>query len=132
MTVVAYPDIPASLGVRGKLGFGRGYGASEYGHARHGASTPQAGIYQRRLVGLGSTLAPRKQAGRYSLSRSKFYRPTNTQQPAQQAWRAIYGAGVGAYRALSDAEKLALRKRARNRNMSGYNLFMASWLHSRR
>ena len=132
MAIVAYPDIPASLGVRGKLGFGRGYGGSQYGLMRYAASNPYAGTYLRRLVGLGSTLAPRKQAGRYQISRDRSHRAINTQQPAQQAWRAIYGAGVGAYRALSDAEKLALRKQALNRGMSGYNLFMASWLHSRR
>lgn len=154
MAVVVYPDIPASLGVRGKLGFGRGYGASEYGKLRYGFSegvfgisfygdsrygsavygsrSAQSGIYQRKLYALGSTLAPRQLAGRYAISRMKFYRPTESPARAANPMRAVYGAGVGAWRGLTTIQKARYSKAARTRNMSGYNLFMSQWFHSRR
>lgn len=122
----------AAFSPRGKTMAGGGYGIARHGSAYYGDDKIIGGIYQRKLVGLGSTLAPRKQAGRWGISRMKYYSPPETPLRIANPMRAVYGAGVGAWRALSDAEKLSFRKRARNRSMSGYNLFMASWFHSRR
>jgi hypothetical protein len=154
MAIVSFPDSVFPFSASGAVGFGSGYGASEYGKMRYGFSDfivgvlnygavsygtmrkyvvpPFSGIYQRKLVGLGSTLAPRQQAGRWGISRMKFYRPAQTLAETSRPMLAIYGAGVGAWRGLTTIQKAQYSKQARNLNMSGYNLFMSNWLQSRR
>lgn len=122
----------AAFSPRGKTMAGGGYGIARHGSAYYGDEKIIGGIYQRKLVGLGSTLAPRKQAGRWGISRMKYYSPPETPLRIANPMRAIFGAAVGAYQSLSDAEKLVLHKRARNRSMSGYNLFISDWMQSHR
>lgn len=132
MTIVTFPDGLLAYDPRGKYGFGRGYGGSQYGHARYGLSDNNAGIYQRKVYGANSTLRSTKKGGRYAISRQRFYRPTNTRQPAQQAWRGQFAGAISAYHALTDEERAMLSIQAKKRGTSGYHLFISQWLQSHR
>ena len=121
-----------SFDIRGKCNAGGGCGIARCWANSCGDDGNIAGIYQRKRVGTGSSFWPAKRGGRYGISRMKFYTPA--QSPAQIAnpMRAVYGAGVGAWWSLTTEEKARYFKQARNLSMSGYNLFMARWFHSRR
>jgi len=121
MGIIAPFDAVQSLGVTGQLGFTNGFGRIRYGYNFFGLLDDAAGIYQRVL-----TLA-----GKETIQRSIF-RPTNPQTGPQQAWRGVFRAGVAAYHALTDAERLLLLKKARTRGMTGFNLFVGNWLQSHR
>jgi len=154
MAIVAYPQGLPVLIARGKFGFGRGYGGSQYGYMRYGfedgraganyygrlryGSTRQpwlgglSGIYQRKRVGVGSTLPPYKRGNRWAISRMAHYRPTNNQLPGQQAWRGVFADGMAQYALLTTDEKTLLSKEARKTRMLGFNLFMQRWLQEHR
>ena len=132
MVIVSSQQMPSALRVAGRLGFGRGYGDSLYGMARYGLLDPNAGIYQRRQVGTGVTLAPRRRAGSIAISRNRFYQYTITHTLPQEAWRSVFAAGKVQYDLLTTSERELLSKQARSLCMSGYNLFMSRWLQSHR
>lgn len=132
MIVSSIPERTTGFSMRGTLGFGRGYGGSEYGKARYGFSTPTSGIYQRKLIAKGADISNPRAEGRWGVSRMRFYRPTNTQQPAQQAWRSIFADGWPVYNALTIEQKKRLSKEAAQQGLTGPNLFMSRWLQSRR
>lgn len=121
-----------SLDVRGKFGFGRGYGGSEYGKARYGKSNRLSGIYQRKLYGTGVQESGAKRAGRWSISRMKHYSSVQQGLGAQGAWWDVFRAGKVQYDLLTTEQKLRLSKEARKQRMSGYNLHMSRWLQSKR
>lgn len=106
-----------SLDARGKFGYSGGFGAIRYGYACFGFFSEYAGIYQKKWGSKSLTIA-----------RQRFYGPTNPRTVAQQAWRAVFAAGWGEYRALTDAEKVRLSKLARSYQLSGPQLFMRYWL----
>jgi len=58
-----------------------------------------------------------------------FYTPTNPQTEAQQAWRAVFSAGVSAWQALGEEAKDVYRDLAKYFNLTGFNLFMAEYLN---
>lgn len=143
MAIVSVPQTLHSFRARGKFGFGRGYGGSDYGHARYGIldGIGENIFYGRAHYGLTRTHGFAGVSGIYSrkrtlkgwaISRMKFYRPTNTQQPAQQAWRSSFADGMAQYALLTAPEKALLSKEGRKRNMLGFNLFMSRWLQSHR
>jgi hypothetical protein len=154
MAIVAFPSAIAAFRPAGKLGFGRGYGASVYGHMRYGffdlilggtiygnaryggekytGGQGTSGIYQRRMVGPGSTLAPKQKGGRIATSRGNFYGYKITHTIPQQAWRDVFKAGKAQYDLLTTDQKVKLSKQVRSLCMTGYNFFMSSWLQSHR
>jgi hypothetical protein len=132
MAIVSFPDTLYSLQARGHYGYGRGYGGSQYGKSRRGAADGMAGIYSRKVHGLGVFGAPSKRGNRWAISRMRFYRPTNTQQPAQQAWRGHFADAVAAWQGLTPEARALHSRLAKKRHCSGYNLFIASWLHAHR
>ena len=132
MSIVTYEDTPIALTTRGPFAFGRGYGGNQYGKSRFGSSVDSAGIYQRKRVGVGSTLPPYKRGNRWGMSRMAHYRPTNPQTVPQQAWRSEFADGMAQYALLTSDEKALLSKEARKTRMLGFNLFMRRWLQSRR
>jgi len=121
MTRVEGLDKALSITARGAFGRSSGYGAAKHGNAPYGLLEPLYGIYQRHRASDG-----------WCTSRMAFYRPTNTQKPAQQAWRGIFAAGVTQYHSLTALERRVLFQKARTRGMTGFNLFMSHWLQSRR
>lgn len=132
MAIVTSEEMAASFKLAGPIGFGRGYGDSRRGKVRYGGCTPEAGMYQRRMVGVGSTLAPKKKGGRLAISRGKFYGYNNSSIGGRIAWRATFAAGKAQYDLLTTDEKVKYSKEARTLCMSGYNLFMSRWLQSHR
>jgi len=132
MAIVAPIEAASSLGLRGWLGRADKLGRMRLGFNWLGSSHGLGGTYQRKRVGVGSTLPPYKRGNRWAISRMRQYRPTNTQQPAQQAWRGVFAAGKAQYDLLTVDDKKLLSKEARGRCMSGYNLFMSRWLQSNR
>ena len=122
----------AAFSPRGLCRAGGGYGIARYASSYYGDDKIIGGIYQRKLVGTGSTLAPHDQVGRWGISRMKFYKPPETALRIANPRRAVFAAGKVEYDLLTSDEKLALRESARNRNMSGYNLFMSRYLQAHR
>ena len=110
-----------ALTVRGQVGRCAGAGFLRCGFSRCGAPAGFGGVYTRVLTLKG-----------WDVARRRYYRPSNPQTAPQQSWRGIFSDGVAAYHALTDAERALLLKKARTRGMSGFNLFMSSWLQSRR
>jgi len=96
-----------------------GYGASVFGKAEYGSDNIRWGIYQRR-----------KNNGRTSYCRMKFYFPKNPRSGPQQSWRAVFIAGMNAWAVLTDEQKEVYNQRARKYRMHGVNLFMKEWLKS--
>jgi hypothetical protein len=94
-----------------------------------GSIAPEAAS---RVFGVEGSGILRRQ-GRMTLL-EKYYVPTNPQTSAQQAHRADYGAAVGSWRAMSEAERESWRyyqeRRRRRPVMSGYNLFVKMFLLS--
>lgn len=121
MAIVKNLDALLSFNTSKKLGFSGGFGAIAPGYNRFGFYDIRAGIYQRKKTLKG-----------YRTSRMAFYRPTNPQTVAQQAWRATFAAGMVAYAALTPTEKGLLFKAARSQRISASNLFLRKWLQSRR
>jgi len=62
----------------------------------------------------------------------RYYRPTNPQTAPQQAWRAVFAAGISGYKSLTAPEKLALNKEARKCRQSGLTLFLSRHLQANR
>lgn len=121
MAKVIFPATLMSLQPRGHFGFSGGYGLARYSIGRWGFFSEFAGIYQRHSTARGP-----------GVSRMVFYRPTNPQTPAQQAWRSVFAAGMGVYSGLTDAEKKALSVEARKYRLSGLTLFLRRYLQSHR
>lgn len=80
-------------------------------------TNPYAGIFQRRKYGKKKMIV-----------QEKFYWPANPQTEAQQAWRAVFSAGVFAYHALSPEALEYYRLRGAKYHMTGYNKFLSDYL----
>lgn len=57
-----------------------------------------------------------------------WVRGTNPRTPAQRNVRNYFASAVRAYQAISWPERLAWRKAAYNTNMSGYELFLSTYV----
>jgi hypothetical protein len=66
------------------------------------------------------------------ISLGKFQIPTNPRTPKQQAWRAIFRAGVLEWQALDSETKAFYNTLATPLHIEGFNLFMRRWLHERK
>src|SRR5574337_392216 len=99
-----------SLNARGKLGYTAAVGFARCGISRCGSSKLYGGIYQRK-----------KTLNGWRTSRMRYYRPSNPQTTAQQAWRSIFASGLTAWRALTDDERKLLSKQALSYRMTGFN-----------
>lgn len=119
MTVVTEISGMKVLAVVGKLGLPNGLGAMVCGITKLGDDFQGAGIYRRN--------------GRWhnqKIVRMKHYRPHNPQTIPQQARRATFSNGVGAWHLLSENEKDDLRTRAKLKHISGFNLHMREYMAS--
>lgn len=132
MAIVTPIEGLVSFNIRGKYGFGRGRGGSQYGHARYGLSDEYAGIYQRKMHGSGVSLRPAKLGGRFTMSRMRFYRPTETPLRAANPMRGKFADAIAAYHALTDDQRAILKRVAKQRGTSGYHLFISQSLQSTR
>jgi len=105
--------------MRGRFGFSQADRLHLRSYADALAVNPHAGIYQQR----------RRKGGSITV-REKFYWPANPRTDTQQAWRAVFTAGVVAYHALSADDKKYWKKKGAKYHMTGYNKFLSEWLHS--
>jgi len=60
--------------------------------------------------------------------RMKFYAPPPSNTPAQKIWRDKYAAGVLAWQSLTTEQKAVYNERAKNKQFSGYNLYLRDCL----
>ena len=121
-----------ALGMVGVLKAGGGGGIARCGQVQCAFDGNIAGIYQRRLVGTGVALAPRRREGRIGISRGAFYTYSTEAIGGRVAWRAVFAAGKAQYDLLTTDQKAQYSKQARSLCMNGYNLFMSRWLQSHR
>jgi hypothetical protein len=119
MARIAQIDALYSLKTSGKFGYSGGFGMLRLGKARYSFYHKLCGIYHTQTSSTGKFQAI-----------VNFYTPTNPRTPAQQAQRAKYGAAVGAYRALTDAQKKAYSKAGSTRGLRGYEYFVQKYLRS--
>ena len=66
----------------------------------------------------------------YGQEQMTYYHPANPQTEAQQAWRAIFAAGIAAWKALSEEEKDIWRTKASKRGKVGQHLFQSYYLNT--
>jgi len=119
MVLVAGLEKAKSLDIRGRAGFTAAAGMARCGYSRCAADKDFGGIYQRKKTPTG-----------WATSRMRYYRPTNPQTTAQQAWRALFALGISGYQSLTADEKIALNKEGRRYRQSGLTLFMRRYLAS--
>jgi hypothetical protein len=132
MAIVSFPESPPALTMRGSFEYGRGYGGSEYGRAKRGKSNRYAGVYQRKMHGVGVFTKSKKADGRWALSRMKFYAPPETAARIANPRRAVFATAVSTWQGLTADEKARYSKEARKRDLPGYQLFMSRWLQDHR
>ena len=105
--------------IRGRITAPATYGHGHYGTHEYGAGADVAGIYQVRT-----------RSGVHVQVKEKDYWPTNPQLEAQQAWRAIFSAGMTAWGLLSPAEQEVYNAQAKDRPLHGVNIFMTEYLEA--
>lgn len=119
MPVVNMPEALYSFQARGKFGFPAGCGVARVGHAKCGADSLNAGVYQIR-----------RRKGSQIVVRMKYYRPTNPQTVPQQANRTKFADAMSAWQALTDEQKSAYTNRAKKLQLYGRNLFIREYYQS--
>lgn len=119
MTIVEPLEQGRSIRLIGRIGTIKGEAPTAENYPNALARNPWAGIYQRKKTKKGK-----------KISRMKFYITPNPRTPAQQAWRAVFGAGKIAWDSLTEPQKTLYNKRGQRIKMSGYNLFQREYLNS--
>lgn len=95
------------------------YGAGEYGDIFYGQTNNIWGLYQRRHSN-----------GKQTISRLKFYTPTNPKTASQQSWRSNFTAGMTAWGNLTNEQKAVYNERAKAKHLHGVNLYLREYLKS--
>lgn len=121
MEKVKFPDTALSMEMTGALGVYRQWLRGDKTFAEIVAENPYAGIYRKQRI-----------AGKNTLVRFDFYAPYNPKTVPQQAWRAVFTAGVAAYHALTSDEKVPYTMRAKRLRLTAFNVYMSDWLKSHR
>lgn len=119
MVVITSPDKILGPSMRGRFGFTKADRLGSRTYADALAANPYSGIYQQR-----------RRKGGPIIVREKFYWPANPQTEDQQAWRAVFAAGVEAYHALGPEDLKKWRKKGAKYHMTGYNKFLSEYLRS--
>jgi len=96
-----------------------GLGDLVLGVSLYGVNNIRWGIYQRR-----------HNKGKVVYVRESFYRPSNPRTVKQQNWRAVFTAGMVAWKNLTDEQKKVYNKRGHTLKICGVNLFLRNWLKS--
>lgn len=109
------------IDIRGKLGRGGGFGRVTFSYNFFGFYSKYSGIYSKKYY-----------YGDPYISKMKFYRPTNPQTEAQQAWRDVFADGKIAWDSLDPETKEQYRLKGQKRKMTGYNFFQSEYLKSHR
>lgn len=81
--------------------------------------------YQRVAPGLGNLPGD----GSYNYQRRRAVKPADPKTPAQLSRRALFGAAVAAWKALTDEQREVWSLAATNTGISGYNLFLRNYLN---
>ena len=95
----------------------RPHGVRVYGNFKYGEHAIVSGVYQTVHRG-------RKRW----VQRIGYVVPNNPRSIPQQANRTKFADAVSAYQALTNEQKELLVWRARDRHMSGYNLFLREFM----
>jgi len=101
------------------IGLPNGFGGCMFGWSKFGDWNPAAGIYQAVAV-----------AGKQVIRKLRFYWPKNPNTPEQIKNRGDLRDAVVAWQNLTDEQKEVYNESARGLPMSGFNLFVKSWLNS--
>lgn len=109
------------LDIRGRFGRGGGFGRIAFAYNFFGFYSKYSGIYSKKYY-----------FGTPYISKMKFYRPTNPQTEAQQAWRTVFANGKSAWSALEPEIKEQFRLKGQRRKMTGMNFFLSEYLKANR
>lgn len=104
---------------RKRFGFSQLFGTAFFGYMRFGEFNPYAGIFRHTQY-----------YNNRVWQKIKFYWPKNPRTVPQQANRSKMADGVLAWRELSPEQVKDFNKRAKRKQMSGYNLFLSEYLYS--
>lgn len=119
MAITTPTTRPYSIQARKRLGRSSEYGQKIHGKYQYGQYNPMYGIYQVRT-----------ESGKQVVIKKRFYIPANPRTIPQQAHRQKYGEGVEAWNNLTPEQKEAYNKKAKYKNLSGYNLYLKEYLLS--
>lgn len=119
MSKLTTPQKVISFQTRGRFGRPGSFGRVLFGYNIIGLEDSLCGIYQKATFATGREISIRP-----------FYFPTDTRSAPQLARRAIFQAGVSAYRALTPLELDAINRKGKARRMTGYNFFLSKYLRS--
>ena len=108
-----------SFTARGRYGKSRGFGTGSFGFGDFGYDDEMSGVWQRKKT---------KKGWRWSLM--IYARPPTSNTILQAIQRTKFRNGFNAWRALTEDEKNAWRKKAKPYHISGFNLHMRRWLNS--
>lgn len=111
-------EVPA-FQIRKKIGYPSGYGGCIYGISMYGYHGYVSGIYRIRTID-----------GKQIQQKMKFYRPSNPQTAPQQSWRAVFANAIAGWQVLTPEQKAVYNESAKNKKMSGYNLYIREYLNS--
>ena len=113
-----WESVPA-FQIRGKWGKPVGLGAMLLGYNAFGDRSLYAGIYQKRYMKQG-----------IGFVKMRHYRPTNSRKPAQQAWRAVFAAGMAAWSALDPVSRETYTIKGYRANLDGRSAFLREYLRA--
>lgn len=105
------------FGDDGIFGWLYGFGKALFGREIFGSDDELTGVYQSRPTSKGRILV-----------RMRPGFPGNPQTIPQQANRGKLSAAIFLWRALSDSQKNIWRAKCYNKRMSGYNLFLSTYI----
>lgn len=95
------------------------YGVAIYATHQYGESLEFSGIYQTRHI-----------KGKSETSRMKFSEPKYQDQPKKVIRQGIFRAGMSAWHALTESERLAYHSKGTKCRMHGHNVFLKKYLKS--
>lgn len=113
-----------AIQIRGKIGYGSGFGFARRGDGRFGENRGPGGVYQRRYTGYNQHgYIPGKKRVPYYI-RMRKYRPTNPRTVEQQGNRNKFREAVEAWQLMPEEEKIVWKTRAVRKSRRGRNVFI--------
>jgi len=118
--------------LQGAIGFSNHYGWSRLGLSHYGDDNPMNGIYQAHSKGYNNFTGPPATKSKKTYYKRMSFTPYNPQTVRQQAWRAVFTAGVQAWHDLTDEQRYAYNKSATRKSRLGFTSFVSNYLRANR
>jgi len=111
-----------------RFGKHRFLGSSIFGFSNFGIDDTKVKIGNDKEIVLTGIYALKHLNGKRFYARHNYYLPYNPRTEIQQSNRLTFKNAVIAWQGLTENERLLYNKRAKNKNYSGYNLFISEYM----